>query len=199
MTVKMFKASQIHQKPVADPGGGWQGWSPPPPPPPRACPDTENLCKVCVWPGPITHPLECRWRHTGNVQGGEGACECPSGGVCQFFVRWMTSRRQCPFYGGWMTSRRQCPFFGGWMTSRRQCPFFGGWMTSRRQCPFFGGWMTSRRQCPFFGGWMTSRRQCPRRGVLVNVLFTPAPPFRKSCIRAWKLTLNTNFSRSYGR
>ena len=25
-----------------------------------------------------------------------GACECPGGGVCQFFGGWMTSRRQCP-------------------------------------------------------------------------------------------------------
>ena len=33
---------------------------------------------------------------------------------------------------------------------------------------------------------MTSRGQCPtpRGCVLVNV-FTPPPPFRKSCIRAW--------------
>ena len=30
----------------------------------------------------------CGWVH--------GACECRSGGVCQFFVGWMTSRRQCP-------------------------------------------------------------------------------------------------------
>ena len=46
-------------------------------PPPWTCPDTENLCKVCVTgtdhPPP---PLECGWRHTGNAQGGGGACEC---------------------------------------------------------------------------------------------------------------------------
>ena len=33
----------------------------------------------------------------GGVHG--GACECRSGGVCQFFVWWMTSRRQCPTGG----------------------------------------------------------------------------------------------------
>ena len=37
-------------------------------------------------------------------RGGGLACECRSGGVCQFFVGWMTSRRQCPRRGGclWM-------------------------------------------------------------------------------------------------
>ena len=33
-------------------------------------------------------------------KGGGGACECRSGGVCLFFVGWMTSRRQCPRGGG---------------------------------------------------------------------------------------------------
>ena len=82
--------------PVADPGGGWQGWSPPPPP--ELVP-IKTYCKVFVT-GPIAPPpLECGWRHTGNVQrGGGGAClrMSKSGGVFQFFGGRMTSRRQCP-------------------------------------------------------------------------------------------------------
>ena len=57
-------------------GGGWQGWSPPPPL--ELVPILKTYAK-CAWPGPITPPpLECGWRHTGNVQGGVCACECPS-------------------------------------------------------------------------------------------------------------------------
>ena len=37
------------------------------------------------------------WRHTGNVQGGGGACECPRVGA---FFKLMTSRGQCPRGGG---------------------------------------------------------------------------------------------------
>ena len=41
----------------------------------------------CAWPGPITPPpLECGWRHTGNVQGGGGVCECPRVGVFYNFL-----------------------------------------------------------------------------------------------------------------
>ena len=53
--------------PVADPGGGGRGDHPPPP---WTCPDTENLCKVCVT------------------------------GTDQFFGGRMTSRGQYPRGGG---------------------------------------------------------------------------------------------------
>ena len=101
-------------------GGGWQGWSPPP----WTCPDTENLWKVCVT-GTDHPPLECGWRHTGNVQewgcfsifrraddvtrtmskGGGCLWMSKSGGVFQFSGGRMTSRGQCPRGGGclWMS------------------------------------------------------------------------------------------------
>ena len=45
--------------------------------------DPSGGCRVCVWQGwSPPPPLECGWRHTGNVQGGGGgACECPRVGV----------------------------------------------------------------------------------------------------------------------
>ena len=42
--------------------------------PPWTCRDTENLCKVCVTGTDHPPPLECGWRHTGNVQVGGGVC-----------------------------------------------------------------------------------------------------------------------------
>ena len=62
-------------RPKMDPSGGsrvcvWQGWLPPP-------------------------PLECGWRHTGNVQGGGGCLwMSKSGGVFQLFWGQMN--------GGWV-------------------------------------------------------------------------------------------------
>ena len=57
--------------------GVWEGWSPPPPLELVPILKTYAKCRPPTWPGPITPPpLECGWRHTGNVQGG-AACECP--------------------------------------------------------------------------------------------------------------------------
>ena len=54
---------------VADPGVGWG----------VTCPDTENLCKVCVT-GTDHPPLGMRMKSHGQCPRG-GACECPRVGV----------------------------------------------------------------------------------------------------------------------
>ena len=57
------------------------------PPPPRTCPDTENLCKVCVTGTDQPPPWnvdDVTWA----MSKGGGACECPRVGVFfNFFLR----------------------------------------------------------------------------------------------------------------
>ena len=61
-------------------GGGWREWSPPPLNLSWSWKPMQSV-RDRSWQGPITPPpLECGWRHTGNVQGG-CACECLRVGV----------------------------------------------------------------------------------------------------------------------
>ena len=77
-------------------GGVWQGDHPPP----WTCPDPENLCKVCVTGTDHPPPPGMLMTSHGQCPRGVCACECRSGGVCQFFVGWMMSRRQMSEGGG---------------------------------------------------------------------------------------------------
>ena len=58
----------------------------------------------------------CGWRHTGNVQGGGGACECPRVGA---FFKLMTSRGKCPRGGVRLVFHpskfRPPPHLAGWL------------------------------------------------------------------------------------
>ena len=74
--------------------GGGQGWSPP-----------LNLSRYwkpmqCAWPGPIPPPLECGWRHTGNVGGGGCLWMSKSEGVSfSLHQVWKKSSSCCSSYG----------------------------------------------------------------------------------------------------
>ena len=61
------------------------------------------------------------WRHTGNVQGGGGACECPRVGA---FFKLMTSRGQCPRGGcAWSSTHPSSdpPHLAGWLRAWWVC------------------------------------------------------------------------------
>ena len=148
---------------MADPGGGIQGWSPPPP---WTCP-------------PITpSPLECGWRHTGNVQG--AGCVLvnvqESGGVFQFF-------------GGRMTSRGQCPRGGGCAC---ECPRVGAFfklMTSRGQCP--------RGCCECLHPAPPSGNPVSAPGVPPIQVQTPPPPHLDGWLRAWCMICSLKTIQAY--
>ena len=181
------------------------------PPPLWTCPDTGNLCKVCVTGTDHPPPLECGWRHTGNVQGGVlvnvqefrraddvtrtmskgGACSgVPRGGgqvghgpraqalegaPAQLVGANFKSRGE--FQPSKSSIWPRAPYALGGLfflfLPKTACRFFppgGG-------APILGWGPPMQALAP--GRW----RPSARHWVLVNV-FTPPPPFRKSCIRA---------------
>ena len=72
--------------PVADPGGGvgrWQGW----PPPPLTLSWSWNPMQSVRDRDRSPPPLECWWRHVGNVQGGGGCLWMSRRGCLSIFWR----------------------------------------------------------------------------------------------------------------